>query len=43
MAFGVICFPGFMINCKTVNKELLLEAIHQYGWLCPLMFFKGVY
>ena len=43
MAFGVICFPGFMINCQTVHKELLLEAIPQYGWLCPLVFLKGVY
>ena len=32
MAFEVSCFPGFMIICQTVHKELLLEVIHQNGF-----------
>ena len=43
MAFGVICFPGFVTICQTVHKESLLEVIHQKGWRCPLVSLKGVY
>ena len=36
-------FSWFHDFSQTVHKESLLEAIHQNGWRCPLVFLKGVY